>query len=52
MVLRTIDDGSPYDAYGCGNPDMCDAVTTLLEAKSTSEESIFTDKFFPAVEAS
>jgi propane monooxygenase reductase subunit len=52
VVLRTIDDGSPYDAYVCGNPEMCDAVTALLEAKGTSEESIFTDKFFPAVEAS
>jgi propane monooxygenase reductase subunit len=50
-VLRTIGDGSPYDAYVCGNPDMCDAVTALLEAKGTPEESIFTDKFFPAVEA-
>jgi propane monooxygenase reductase subunit len=50
-VLRAIDDGSPYDAYVCGNPDMCDAVTTLLEAKGTPEDSIFTDKFFPAVEA-
>lgn len=51
VVLRTIDDGSPYDAYVCGNPAMCDAVTTLLEAKGTAEESIFTDKFFAAVEA-
>jgi propane monooxygenase reductase subunit len=29
---------------------MCDAITALLEAKGTSEESIFTDKFFPAIE--
>lgn len=49
-VLRMIDDGSPYDAYVCGNPDMCDAVTVLLEAKGTPEESIFADKFFPAIE--
>jgi len=49
-VLRLIDDGSPYDAYVCGNPDMCEAVTALLEAKGTPEESIFTDKFFPAIE--
>jgi NAD(P)H-flavin reductase/ferredoxin len=49
-VLRLVEDGSPYDAYVCGNPDMCDAVTVLLEAKGTPEESIFTDKFFPAVE--
>ncbi len=50
VVLRTIGDGSPYDAYVCGNPGMCDAITALLEAKGTSEESIFTDKFFPAIE--
>lgn len=50
-IQRGIDDGSPYDAYVCGNPGMCDAVTALLEAKGTYEGSIFTDKFFPAVEA-
>jgi NAD(P)H-flavin reductase/ferredoxin len=49
-VRRAVGDGSPYDAYVCGNPDMCDAVTALLEAKGTPEGSIFTDRFFPAVE--
>lgn len=49
VVRRQIGDGSPYDAYLCGKPEMCDTVTTLLEAKGTPEETIFTDKFFPAV---
>lgn len=49
-VRRRIGDGAPYDAYVCGKPEMCDAVTALLEAKGTSEETIFSDKFFPAVE--
>lgn len=56
-VQRRIGDGAPYDAYVCGKPEMCDAVTVLLEAKGTPEEAkgtpeetIFSDKFFPAVE--
>ncbi len=48
-VLREVDDGTPYDAYLCGKPEMCEAVTALLEAKGTPEDSIFSDKFFPAV---
>lgn len=49
VVRRQIGDGSPYDAYLCGKPEMCDSVTILLEAKGTPEENIFTDKFFPAI---
>lgn len=49
-VQRRVGDGTPYDAYLCGKPEMCDAVTALLEAKGTPEETIFSDKFFPAVE--
>jgi propane monooxygenase reductase subunit len=49
-VLRRIGDGYPYDAYLCGKPQMCDEVTALLEAKGTPEESIFSDRFFPALE--
>jgi propane monooxygenase reductase subunit len=49
-VRRRIADGAPYDAYVCGKPEMCDAVIALLEAKGTPEETIFSDKFFPAVE--
>lgn len=49
-VRRRIGDGAPYDAYVCGKPEMCDAVIALLEAKGTPEETIFSDKFFPAVE--
>lgn len=48
-VQRRITDGSPYDAYLCGKPEMCDAVTALLEAKGTPEQTIFSDKFFPAL---
>jgi NAD(P)H-flavin reductase/ferredoxin len=48
-VQRGIADGSPYDAYVCGKPEMCDAVTALLEAKGTAEHNIFSDRFFPAV---
>lgn len=47
-VQRKIADGSPYDAYVCGKPAMCDAVTALLEAKGTPENNIFSDRFFPA----
>ncbi|HEY1967303.1 MAG TPA: CDP-6-deoxy-delta-3,4-glucoseen reductase, partial [Pseudonocardia sp.] len=49
-VRRGVDDGTPYDVYLCGKPDMCDAVTALLEAKGTPEEAIFSDKFYPAVD--
>lgn len=48
-VQRRVVDGAPYDAYVCGKPEMCDAVIALLEAKGTPEETIFSDKFFPAV---
>lgn len=50
-LQRAVADGAPYDAYLCGKPEMCDTITMLLEAKGTSEDAIFTDKFFPAVEA-
>lgn len=49
-VQRMVGDGTPYDAYLCGKPEMCDSVTALLEAKGTHEDAIFSDKFFPATE--
>lgn len=47
-IQREIADASPYDAYLCGAPEMCDAVGRLLEAKGIDEASLFFDRFFPA----
>jgi len=51
VIAEDIKDGSLYDAYLCGAPDMCDAVGRLLEAKGLPESRIHTDKFYPAVES-
>lgn len=47
-VQREIIDANPYDAYICGRPEMCEAVSTLLLAKGIPEDRIFRDDFFPA----
>ena len=41
-------DASPYDAYICGQPEMCESVSTLLLAKGIPENRIFRDDFFAA----
>lgn len=48
VLQREVADASPYDAYICGQPEMCEAVATLLLAKGISEDRIFRDDFFPA----
>ncbi|MBF6567557.1 MAG: 2Fe-2S iron-sulfur cluster binding domain-containing protein [Candidatus Binataceae bacterium] len=48
VLQREIADASPYDAYICGQPEMCEAVATLLLAKGISEDRIFRDDFFAA----
>lgn len=48
IVQRDIIDASPYDAYICGRPEMCEAVSTLLLAKGIPDHRIFRDDFFAA----
>lgn len=40
------EDAHRHDAYLCGAPPMCDAVSRLLLAKGLSEQSLFMDRFF------
>jgi ferredoxin-NADP reductase/ferredoxin len=51
VIAEDIRDASPYDAYLCGAPEMCDAVGRLLEAKGLPQARIHADKFYPAVES-
>lgn len=51
VIAEDIRDASPFDAYLCGAPEMCDAVGRLLEAKGLPESRIHTDKFYSAVES-
>jgi len=48
-LQRDITDASPFDAYICGHPEMCESVATLLLAKGVPENRIFRDDFYPAV---
>ena len=48
ILQREILDASPYDAYICGQPVMCESVSTLLLAKGIPENRIFRDDFFAA----
>jgi NAD(P)H-flavin reductase/ferredoxin len=48
FLQREILDASPYDAYICGQPTMCESVSTLLQAKGIPETRIFRDDFFAA----
>lgn len=48
IIQREVIDAHPYDAYVCGRPEMCEAVSALLLAKGIPEERIFRDDFFPA----
>lgn len=47
LVQREVDDASTIEAYLCGNPDMCDSVALLLEAKGIDEHCIHFDRFYP-----
>jgi propane monooxygenase reductase component len=48
VLQRKILDANPYDAYICGQPEMCESVSTLLLAKGIPENRIFRDDFFAA----
>ncbi len=48
-IQREVSDASPYDAYLCGAPEMCDAIGRLLEAKGIGEANLFFDRFHPAL---
>jgi NAD(P)H-flavin reductase/ferredoxin len=48
VLQREVLDASPYDAYICGQPEMCESVSTLLLAKGIPENRIFRDDFFAA----
>jgi NAD(P)H-flavin reductase len=46
LLQHSIRDASPYDAYLCGAPEMCDAAELLLSAKGINEGRIFADRFY------
>ena len=48
IIQREVLDASPFDAYVCGQPEMCESVATLLLAKGIPENRIFRDDFFAA----
>ena len=48
VLQREILDANPYDAYICGQPEMCESVSALLMAKGIPENRIFRDDFFAA----
>ncbi len=48
ILQREVLDASPFDAYICGQPEMCESVSTLLLAKGIPENRIFRDDFFAA----
>jgi NAD(P)H-flavin reductase/ferredoxin len=48
VLQREVADASPYDVYVCGQPEMCESVATLLQAKGIPETRIFRDDFYPA----
>ena len=45
-IQREISDAHHYDAYLCGAPPMCDAVSSLLLAKGLSAQALYMDRFF------
>jgi propane monooxygenase reductase subunit len=47
-IQQQIADSSPFDAYLCGAPAMCESVGRLLEAKGIGDGHWFSDPFFPA----
>ncbi len=48
-LQKEVFDASLYDAYICGQPEMCESVATLLLAKGLPENRIFRDDFYAAV---
>lgn len=45
-IQRGVTDAHRYDAYLCGAPPMCDAVSRLLLAKGLPEQALYLDRFF------
>jgi NAD(P)H-flavin reductase len=51
IIQRDIADASPFDAYICGPPAMCDTVERILAAKGLQEGHAFLDRFYSAVDS-
>lgn len=47
-VQHALENAHDIDAYLCGAPPMCDAVSRLLSAKGLPAEQLFFDRFFAA----
>jgi propane monooxygenase reductase component len=45
-IHRGVPEAHRYDAYLCGAPPMCDAVSSLLRAKGLPEQALYMDRFF------
>ncbi len=50
VIQRDLPDASPFDAYICGPPPMCDSVSLILAAKGLQDGRAFLDRFYSAVE--
>ena len=48
VIQRELPDASPFDAYICGPPPMCDSVSLILAAKGLQEGRAFLDRFYSA----
>ena len=48
VIQRELADASPFDAYICGPPPMCDSVSLILAAKGLREGRAFLDRFYSA----
>lgn len=48
VLQAELSDASPFDAYICGPPPMCDTVSVILAAKGLAEEHAFLDRFYSA----
>lgn len=48
VIQKELADASPFDAYICGPPPMCDTVSVILAAKGLAEEHAFLDRFYSA----
>ena len=51
VIQRDLEDASPFDAYICGPPPMCDTVSLILAAKGLQEGHAFLDRFYSAVDS-
>jgi len=48
VIQRDLPDASPFDAYICGPPPMCDSVSLILAAKGLQDGRAFLDRFYSA----